>query len=164
MELKKNIETKINNLSKDELLSLINTICAKNENVVKFLNNYYSNKKVDVQKYLEQIENCFSSNYVKRDKAIEIFNELDKTCNDYDALSQVGLSLLSYLIDDYNMGCQSQSLAKKIAEIAYETCASIAEVDKEEYRSDYKALMFIDDYLDEMLTDAYYSYFDDEDD
>lgn len=60
------------------------------------------------------------------------------------------------------MGCQSQSLAKKIAEITYETCASIAKVDNEEYRSDYKALMFNDDYLDEMLTDAYYSYFDDE--
>lgn len=164
MELKKNIETRISNLSKEELLLLISTICEKNEDVVKFLNNYYSNKKVEVQKYLDKIEKCFFGSTVKRDKAIEIFKELDKTCNDYDAISQVGLSLLSYLIDDYNMGCQSQSLAKKIAEIAYETCASIAEVDNEEYRSDYKALMFIDDYLDEMLTDAYYSYFDDEDD
>lgn len=163
MELKKNIGTKINNLSKDELLSLINTICEKNEDVVKFLNNYYSNKKVNVQKYLEQIEKCFSGSTIKRDKAIENFKELDKTYNDYDALSQVGLSLLSYLIDDYNMGSYSQSLAKKIAEIAYETCASIAKVDNEEYRSDYKALMFNDDYLDEMLNDAYYSYFDDED-
>lgn len=161
MELKKNIETRISNLSKEELLLLINTICEKNEDVVKFLNNYYSNKKVDVQKYLDKIEKCFFGSTVKRDKAIEIFKELDKTCNDYDALSQVGLSLLSYLIDDYNMGCQSQSLAKKIVEIAYETCANIAKLDNDEYRSDYKALMFNDDYLDEMLTDAYYLYFDD---
>lgn len=38
MELKKNIETRISNLSKEELLLLINTICEKNEDVVKFLN------------------------------------------------------------------------------------------------------------------------------
>ena len=73
MKLKSNVERKINNMEKNELLNLINTLCLNNEDVVMFLNNYYQNIKIDYEKINEKIDKLFFKNIVEYDKAINIY-------------------------------------------------------------------------------------------
>lgn len=47
MKLKNSVTNKLNKMSQEELIGLINNLCDSNEEVVSYLNNVLTNTKVD---------------------------------------------------------------------------------------------------------------------
>ena len=52
MKLKTSVLNKVNKMTKDDLINLINNLCESNEDVVSYLNNVLSNSKIDSEKYI----------------------------------------------------------------------------------------------------------------
>lgn len=159
MKLKSNVERKINNMEKNELLNLINTLCLNNEDVVMFLNNYYTNIKLDYEKINEKIDKLFFKNIVEYDKAINIYCSYKKRSNDCKGLALIGLNLLKNLIDYFEYDYSSKNY-KKIMDISEYVCEYIAQVDDNyTLREMYESLVCQDELYEDMM-DIYYSYFD----
>ena len=55
MKLKTSVLNKVNKMTKDDLINLINNLCESNEDVVSYLNNVLSNSKIDSEKYITKI-------------------------------------------------------------------------------------------------------------
>ena len=162
MKLKTSVLNKVNKMTKDDLINLINNLCESNEDVVSYLNNVLSNSKIDSEKYITKIEGCFKGCNFKVDKALDLYLTLRKTTNDYNALSQVGLCLLNELIFDFGLGNFSESRFKRISKISSLVCEDISKAtNNEEYRREYEALLLVEDeYLYEELIETYYIYFE----
>ena len=56
MKLKTSVLNKVNKMTKDDLINLINNLCESNEDVVSYLNNVLTNTKVDANKYIARIK------------------------------------------------------------------------------------------------------------
>ena len=162
MKLKTSVLNKVNKMTKDDLINLINNLCESNEDVVSYLNNVLSNSKIDSEKYITKIEGCFKGCNFKVDKALDLFLTLRKTTNDYNALSQIGLCLLNELIFDFGLGNFSESRFKKISKISEMVCDDISKTENnEEFRKQYEVLSLGEyDYLYEELNEIYYMYFE----
>ena len=162
MKLKTSVLNKVNKMTKDDLINLINNLCESNEDVVSYLNNVLSNSKIDSEKYITKIEGCFKGCNFKVDKALDLYLTLRKTTNDYNALSQIGLCLLNELIFDFGLGNFSESRFKKISKISEMVCDDISKTENnEEFRKQYEVLSLGEyDYLYEELNEIYYMYFE----
>lgn len=162
MKLKTSVLNKVNKMTKDDLINLINNLCESNEDVVSYLNNVLSNSKIDSEKYITKIEGCFKGCNFKVDKALDLYLTLRKTTNDYNALSQIGLCLLNELIFDFGLGNFSESRFKKISKISEMVCDDISKTENnEEFRKQYEVLSLGEyDYLYEELNEIYYRYFE----
>lgn len=162
MELKANVKKKINNMSREELLELLNNLCAVNDDVIKYVNNCLTNTKINIEKYIDKIGKCFNSYNINCQKAIDIYLDVKKITTDYAALSDIGLSLLDNLFWFLDFG-YSNNLVKKIYEISLMVCEDIARtIDNISLRITYENFLSrtLNEEILEILLNNYYCYFD----
>lgn len=164
MQLKTSVFNKLNKMSKEELLSLINEMCDCNNDVSTYINNTLSKTKIDMDKIITKIEKCFNGINFKTDKAMELYITTRKTTRDYNSLSEIGLCLLDCLIMDFGLGNFSDSRYKRIEKVADMVCEDIEKSNNSEHKKKYIEIIENDDiheFLYEMLIETYYSYFSD---
>ena len=162
MELKVSVKKKINDMSREELLELLNNLCAVNDDVIKYLNNCIANTKINKEKYIARIGKCFNSYNINCREALDIYLNVKKITTDYAALSEIGLSLLDNLLWFLDFG-YSNNLVKKIDEISSMVCGDIARaVDNISLRITYENYLSRDlyDEIVEIILNNYYCYFD----
>lgn len=159
IKIKQTAINKIKKMSKEELITIINDICEINDDVVKYLNNTLTNTKLDYNFYIKRISSVLGVNYYNYPKALEIYENVKKTSKDYEGLSEIGLTLLEMLIDDFNSGSFVQKKLDNLIMIAEDVCNDISCVeDNLKYQQKFK-LIISDEFVSEFLFDIFYDYF-----
>lgn len=148
--LNKEILTKLEKLSKEELLDLFKEIIDVNEDVLIYLNNKNKNKKLN---YLKEHTKLLR---LGTKEGILYYYKLTKNYNDYNALAELGIDLLDdIIINNYNYNVE-----KDVENISDLVCKYISYTNNKELKESFLALSYNELY-DEILTDIYYSYFSD---
>lgn len=148
--LNKEILTKLEKLSKEELLDLFKEIIDVNEDVLIYLNNKNKNKKLN---YLKEHTKLLR---LGTKEGILYYYKLTKNYNDYNALAELGIDLLDdIIINNYNYNVE-----KDVENISNLVCKYISYTNNKELKESFLALSYNELY-DEILTDIYYSYFSD---
>ena len=148
--LNKEILTKLEKLSKEELLDLFKEIIDVNEDVLIYLNNKNKNKKLN---YLKEYTKLLR---LGTKEGILYYYKLTKNYNDYNALAELGIDLLDdIIINNYNYNVE-----KDVENISDLVCKYISYTNNKELKESFLALSYNELY-DEILTDIYYSYFSD---
>ena len=148
--LNKEILSKLEKLSKEELLDLFKEIIDVNEDVLIYLNNKNKNKKLN---YLKEYTKLLR---LGTKEGILYYYKLTKNYNDYNALAELGIDLLDdIIINNYNYNVE-----KDVENISNLVCKYISYTNNKELKESFLALSYNELY-DEILTDIYYSYFSD---
>lgn len=148
--LNKDILSKLEKLSKEELLDLFKEIIDVNEDVLIYLNNKNKNKKLN---YLKEYTKLLR---LGTKEGILYYYKLTKNYNDYNALAELGIDLLDdIIINNYNYNVE-----KDVENISNLVCKYISYTNNKELKESFLALSYNELY-DEILTDIYYSYFSD---
>lgn len=148
--LNKEILSKLEKLSKEELLDLFKEIIDVNEDVLIYLNNKNKNKKLN---YLKEYTKLLR---LGTKEGILYYYKLTKNYNDYNALAELGIDLLDdIIINNYNYNVE-----KDVENISDLVCKYISYTNNKELKESFLALSYNELY-DEILTDIYYSYFSD---
>ncbi len=148
--LNKEILSKLEKLSKEELLDLFKEIIDVNEDVLIYLNNKNKNKKLNYQKEYTKLLRLSTK------EGILYYYKLTKDYNDYNALAELGIDLLDdIIINNYNYNVE-----KDVENISNLVCKYISYTNNKELKESFLALSYNELY-DEILTDIYYSYFSD---
>lgn len=148
--LNKEILSKLEKLSKEELLDLFKEIIDVNEDILIYLNNKNKNKKLN---YLKEYTKLLR---LGTKEGILYYYKLTKNYNDYNALAELGIDLLDdIIINNYNYNVE-----KDVENISNLVCKYISYTNNKELKESFLALSYNELY-DEILTDIYYSYFSD---
>lgn len=147
--LNKEILSKLEKLSKEELLELFKEIIDVNEDVLIYLNNKNKNKKLNYQKEYTKLLRLSTK------EGILSYYKLTKNYNDYNTLAELGIDLLDDIINNYNY-----KFEKDVENIGDLVCKYISYTNNNELKESFLALSYNEIY-GEILTDIYYFYFSD---
>ena len=147
--LNKEILSKLEKLSKEELLELFKEIIDANEDVLIYLNNKNKNKKLNYQKEYTKLLRLSTK------EGILYYYKLTKNYNDYNTLAELGIDLLDDIINNYNY-----KFEKDVENIGDLVCKYISYTNNNELKESFLALSYNEIY-GEILTDIYYFYFSD---
>lgn len=162
MKITEKTNMSITKMSREDLLNLLYEIIEKNDDVAIYLNNKYSKKNIDTEKYINRIEKCFSGKNMKIDDAIRVYFDLRKQTNDNNLLATVGLELFDKIIWWADLGNYSRQLASRITDVCDALCEDITKIeDGRKYQEDFEMIWTgASEFYYDDIAETFYMYFD----
>ena len=160
MRIKDSVLEKINDMNKEELLSLLIEMSNSNDDMILYLNYKYSIAKVDVDEYIALVDKCYQDER-KSDEALNIYLRLRKICTDFDAICQVGIYVLDEILFDLGTKKNKNIVYDRIKKVSKKLCYDMYKLESNyNYRLEYETLMRgVDEHAYEYMLDSYYDYF-----